>query len=170
MTQSDEAREDGATTPEPTPRTFLVVIDDSEEMHAALRFASARARATNGRVALMRVAEQPDFQHFKFIGDKMETEAWGEAEMRLQRLAAEVQKTSGQTPMLIVREGRPTEQIIETIREEPAISVLVLAASAGKDGPGPLISGLTGSFGAKLRVPVMVVPAGLSAADLDRLT
>lgn len=151
-------------------RTFLVVVDDTEEMHAALRFACGRARTTDGRVALMRVAEQPDFQHFKFIGDKMETEAREAAEMRLQRLAAEVQKTSGTVPMLIVREGRPVDQILEVIKEEPDIAVLVLAAGAGKDGPGPLISGLSGSFGAKLRIPVVVVPAGLSPEDIDRLT
>jgi hypothetical protein len=152
-----------------TPRTFLVVVDDSEEMKSALRFACLRARATSGRVVLMRIIEPPDFQHFKFIGDKMETEARGDAEKRLQRLAAEVQKTSGQVPMLLVREGRPAEQIVSVIEETPQISVLVLAAGKGKDGPGPLIAGLAGSFGARLRVPVMVVPANLSEADIDRL-
>lgn len=152
------------------PRTFLVLVDDSEEMQTALRFACRRAQATNGRVVLMRVIEPPDFQHFRFIGAKMEREARADAERRLQRLAAEVQKTCGQTPMLLVREGRAADQIVETIKEEPDISVLVLAARKGKDGPGPLISGLSGTFGARLRVPVMVVPANLTDEEMDRLT
>jgi len=162
---------DPAKGPIPAPsRTFLVVVDDTDEMQTALRFACGRARTTSGRVALMRVAEQPDFQHFKFIGDKMESEARDDAEKRLQRLAAEVQKTSGTVPMLIVREGRPVEQILQVIEEEPDIAVLVLAAGAGKDAPGPLITGLSGSFGAKLRIPVLVIPAGLSPEEIDRLT
>ena len=38
-------------------RVFLVVVDDSEEMHVALRFASRRAAATGGRVALFSALE-----------------------------------------------------------------------------------------------------------------
>nr|WP_281392928.1 universal stress protein [Roseospira goensis] len=148
----------------------MVVVDDSEEMRTALRFACLRARATAGRVVMLRIIEPPGFQHFKFIGDKMESEAREDAEKRLQRLAAEVQKTSGQTPMLMVREGRPAEEIVTVIEEEPEISVLVLAAKRGKEGPGPLISGLSGAFGARLRVPVMVIPGTLSPDEIDRLT
>ena len=33
------------------PRVFLVVVDDSEEMRVALRFAGQRAKHTGGRVA-----------------------------------------------------------------------------------------------------------------------
>ena len=35
-------------------RVFLVVVDDSEEMLVALRFACMRAKNTGGRVALLR--------------------------------------------------------------------------------------------------------------------
>ncbi|MQX36080.1 universal stress protein [Roseospira navarrensis] len=153
----------------PHPLTFMVLVDDSDEMRKALRFACIRARATGGRVVLMRIVEPPDFQHFKFVGDKMKSEALGDAEKRLQRLAAEVQRLSGRMPMLTVREGKPSEEITDCVREDPTISVLVLAAAGGKEGPGPLISGLAGSFGAGLRVPVLVIPAHMSEEDIDRL-
>lgn len=168
MTDTPPIPETRASTPE-APRTFLVVVDDTEEMRTALRFACLRARSSGGRVVLMRAIEPPDFQHFAFIGNKMQSEAHEDAEKRLQRLAAEVQKTSGQTPMLMVREGRAADQILEVVKECPEISVLVLAASSNKDGPGPLITGLAGSFGARLRVPVVVVPTSLSDEDLQRL-
>lgn len=168
MTDTPPIPESDAPTVE-APRTFLVVVDDSEEMRTALRFACLRAHNTDGRVVLMRAIEPPDFQHFGFIGNKMQSEAYEDAEKRLQRLAAEVQKTSGQTPMLMVREGRAPDQILEVVKECPEISVLVLAAGTHKDGPGPLIAGLAGSFGARLRVPVVVVPTCLSDDDLRRL-
>ncbi|MBF0335239.1 MAG: universal stress protein, partial [Alphaproteobacteria bacterium] len=57
------------------PRVFLVVVDDTEEMRAALRFACRRARATDGRVALLRVVAPAEFQHFAAIGDLMREEA-----------------------------------------------------------------------------------------------
>ena len=40
-------------SPEPQERTFLVVVDNTEELHVALRFASLRAKKTGGRVALL---------------------------------------------------------------------------------------------------------------------
>lgn len=38
-------------------RTFLVVVDETEEMRNALRYACRRAQHTNGRVALLNVVE-----------------------------------------------------------------------------------------------------------------
>jgi hypothetical protein len=55
------------------------------------------------------------------------------------------------------------------IDEEKSISVLVLAASAGSEGPGPLISALTGKLASKLRIPVTIVPGTLTEAQIDAL-
>jgi len=46
----------------------------------------------------------------------------------------------------------------------------VLAASAGAEGPGPLITALTGKALTKLRVPLTIVPGGLTEQQLDALT
>ena len=48
-----EAEETGNTERKPSGRTFLCVVDDSEEFAAALQFACRRATNTNGRVALL---------------------------------------------------------------------------------------------------------------------
>ncbi|MBB4264961.1 universal stress protein [Roseospira visakhapatnamensis] len=170
MSDETPSRPAGGRAPAPMspPLTFLVVVDDTEEMHQALRFASVRARATGGRVAMLRVVEPPDFQHFGFVGEQMQREAREEAERLLQRLAAGVNKRSRQTPMLEVREGLLVDQILEVVADEPEISALVVAARKGKKGPGPLIAGLAGSFGARLRVPAIVIPAGLTDEEIDR--
>ncbi len=157
-----------ARIPTSPPLTFLVVVDDTDEMHQALRFACVRARATGGRVALLRVVEPPDFQHFGFVGEQMQREARDEAERVLQRLAAEVNKRSRHTPILDVREGGVVDQLIQMVEEEPEISAVVLAARKGKKGPGPLVAGLAGSFGARLRVPAIVIPACLTDEEIDR--
>jgi len=56
------------------------------------------------------------------------------------------------------------------IDEEPSISILVLAASAAAEGPGPLITALTGKALTKLRVPITIVPGSLTEQQLDALT
>lgn len=150
-------------------RTFLVVVDDTEEMRAALTFACRRARATNGRVALVRIIEPPEVQHFAFIGKIIEQETREEAEQTLQRMAAEVNRRSGHLPTLYVRQGKPVDELLALVRDEPGISVLVLAAGAGKDGPGPLVTACGHGLGSRLRIPVTIVPAGMSERDIERL-
>lgn len=151
-------------------RVFLVVVDDSEEMRVALHFACRRAMRTGGRVALLYVQEPADFQHWVAIGDRMREEAREEAEGLMQKLSAEVQQWAGGFPVLYLREGDRREELEKLLEEEPSISVLVLGASAGAKGPGPLVSYLFGKGVSQLRVPVTIVPGSLSDEDVIALT
>lgn len=156
--------------PDGSPRVFLVVVDDSEEMRAALRYACRRARSTNGKVALLKVVEPLEYRQFGAIDKLMQAEARQAAEEVLHRLAGEVNACSGQVPVLYVREGEPREAVVQLINEEPVISILVLAADPGPRGPGPLVTALTGKHIGKLRVPVTIVPGNLSEAQIAGIT
>ena len=151
-------------------RTFLVVIDDSEEMQIALHFASRRAKRTGGRVALLYVQQPAEFQHWMAVGDLMREEAREEAEGLMQKLSAEVKEWSGNYPVVHMREGDIGDELEKLLDEEESISVLVLAASTESSGPGPLISHLVGKGGAILRVPVTIVPGSLSDKEIIAIT
>ena len=64
-----------AAKPQEPPRIFLVVVDETEEMRNALRFACRRAQHSQGRVALLYVIEPVEFQHWLGVGRVMEEEA-----------------------------------------------------------------------------------------------
>ena len=151
-------------------RVFLVVVDDTAEMAVALRFAGRRARNTGGRVALLYVVEDSDFQHWMAVGDLMREEARTEGEQLLQKLAARVVEVSGTIPVLYMREGSRRGELMKLLEEEPSISILVLGASTDKRGPGPLVEALTGKLIGKLHVPVTIVPGNLSNEEVDSIT
>lgn len=151
-------------------RTFLVVVDDSEEMQVALHFASRRAMRTGGRVALLYVQQPAEFQHWMAVGDLMREEAREEAEGLMQKLSAEVKEWSGNYPVVHMREGDTGEELEKLLGEEESVSVLVLAASTESAGPGPLISHLVGKGGAGLRVPVTIVPGSLNDEEIVAIT
>ncbi len=160
-------------TPAPadiSDRVFLVVVDETEEMKVALRFACLRARRTGGRVALLYVIEPAEFQHWMAVGDLMREEARSEGEQLLQRLAAQVNELVGTIPVLYVREGKVRDELFKLLDEEPRISVLVLGANTGSRGPGPLVSALTGKMIGKLRVPITVVPGNLGDEEIDNVS
>ena len=154
----------------PEDRIFLIVVDETEEMHKALRFASRRALHTGGRVALLHVVEPQGFEHWMSVSDLMREEARSEGEQLLQRLASQVNELAGKVPILHLREGTRVDQLFKLLEEEPNISILVLGASTGKRGPGPLISTLTGKYLQKLHIPLTLVPDTLTDEEIDGIS
>ena len=74
-----------------TGRTFLCVVDETEEFAAALQFACQRAKNSGGRVALLYVIQPAEFQHWMSVEEKMREEARAEAEgAQLARALAKV--------------------------------------------------------------------------------
>ena len=130
------------------PRVFLVVVDESEELQTALHYAARRAAHTGGRVALLYVIEPSELQH----------------------LCEEIAPISGAMPIVYIREGRRRDELLSLIAEEPGISILVLAAGTGPEGPGPLISYLANQAAARLRIPITIVPGGLTLEQLDAVS
>ncbi len=81
---------------------------------------------------------------------------------------------SGVTMLRVIemhdRNQRETaEEVLKLIEEDEDIAVLILAASAGTEGPGPLVSSLSQSSGT-FPVPVAIVPGHLSDEDLDSMS
>lgn len=151
-------------------RIFLVVADESDEMRVALRFASLRAKATDGRVALFTAIEPSDFGHWQAVKERMEDELREEAEARLEKFADDVNVLSGKMPVIYIRYGTRRDVLLQLLHEEPQISVLVLAAGTGGKGPGPLISHLTGKEYSKIDIPITIVPGNLSDEAIDAVT
>ena len=73
------------------------------------------------------------------------------------------------TPERVIREGDPTEQILDVIDKDVDISMLVLAANPGAEGPGPIIAMMAGAVGS-FPIPVTIVPGDLSDEDIDALS
>jgi nucleotide-binding universal stress UspA family protein len=152
------------------PRVFLVVVDESEELQTALHYAARRAAHTGGRLALLYVIEPSELQHWISIENLARQEQREEAEQLLQRLCEEIAPIAGAMPIVFIREGRRRDELLALIAEEPSISILVLAAGTGPEGPGPLISYLTGKPAARLRIPITIVPGGLTPEQLDAVS
>jgi nucleotide-binding universal stress UspA family protein len=152
------------------PRIFLVVVDETEEMRVALRYAALRARHTGGHVALLYVIEPSDLQQWMAVETLMREERREQAEALLQKLGAEVADLCGTVPIVHIREGRRRDELLALLEEEPSISILVLAAGTGAEGPGPLVTQLVGKMSGRMRVPITVVPGSLSDEQIAALT
>lgn len=151
-------------------RIFLVVVDDTPELKPALHYACLRARRTSGRVALLAVIEPGDSQQWMAVEDLMREERRDEAEALLRRVAEEVHSLSGQPAVFYMREGQVQDELLQLLEEDSSISILVLGAATGPEGPGPLVAHLVNKVAGRLRVPVTIVPGSLDDAQIALLT
>ncbi|PYE87472.1 universal stress protein [Phyllobacterium leguminum] len=147
-------------------RKFLAVIDETPECDRAVAYAARRARNTGGSLVLLFVIDSADFQHFLGVGDIMRAEAEERAQAALDKFAAKLREEQGLEPELVLREGQTSEEILKLIEEDQDIAILVLAAGAGSEGPGPLVQSIAGR-GAIFPIPVTVVPHSLTDEDID---
>jgi len=147
-------------------RKFLVVLDDSPECLNAMRFAAIRASKTGGGVEILAIIEPEEFQHWIGVGEVMRAEAREKIEAHFQIFKDRMEKVEGVTPTLAIREGDKVHEILEHIKSDPEIGVLVLGANAKGDGPGHLVSELVGRRSGTMPVPITVVPGSLSKDDI----
>ena len=149
---------------------FLVVIDESPECDRAVYFASRRALRTGASVIMLRVIETADRnQQWLGVADIMRAEAHEEANAVLDRHAARISSITGVMPERVIREGDKADEMLKLIDEDEDIAALILAAGVGKEGPGPLVTGLAKTAG-EFPIPLALVPGHLSDEDLDTMS
>ena len=148
----------------------LVIVDDSAEWDRAVYYASRWAIRAGGGVVMLRIIEIEDQnQQWLGVADIMRAEAHEDANAALDRAAGRANGIAAITPERVIREGNSIEQILEVIDEDADIAMLVLAASPGSEGPGPLVTATANSMGS-FKIPVVMVPGELSDAEVDALS
>lgn len=146
-------------------RKFLVVLDDSRECLNALRFAALRASHTGGGVQILSIIPPEEFQHWIGVADLMRAEARERIEAHFEVFAKWMRSKHSIEPELVIREGKPEDEILAQIEEDAEIGVLVLGAGEDRAGPGPLVTHLSRNSGS-LPVPITIVPGGMSKERL----
>ncbi|SHI12337.1 universal stress protein [Bradyrhizobium erythrophlei] len=148
----------------------LVIVDDTTEWDRAVYYASRWAIRVGGGVVMLRIIETEDQnQEWLGVADIMRAEAHEEANAALDRAAGRANGIAAITPERVIREGDPTEQILDVIDQDVDIAILVLAANPGPEGPGPIITMMASAVGS-FPIPVTIVSGDLSDAAIDALS
>jgi len=149
------------TTERPIMQKFLVILDNTTECLNAMRFAALRAKHTGYGVTIMAIIPPEEFNHWIGVAEIMREEARERIEAHFKLFSERMQKEEGVTPDLVIREGKSVSEIINYIQDNPEVAILVLGASTGNDGPGPLVTHMMKNSGSA-PIPITVVPGGMS--------
>ncbi len=151
-------------------RKFLVIIDDSPECDRAVYYASRRAQNTSGKLLMLYVLAPGDFQHWLGVENIMRAEAQDEARRVLGEFAEKARKWAEVEPEMVIREGNRSDEVLKLIEEDADVSILVLAAGMGKEGPGPLITSIATKAAATFPIPITIVPGSLSDEEIQAVS
>ena len=147
--------------------SYLVVIDETEEARAALRFAARRAARTGSGVEIVAPIPPQDFVQWGAVQAAMEEEARLRAEAMVLQASGAIVEEAGVRPSITVKQDEPVRAVAEILKERTDIAALVLGAAEGS--PGPLVSHFA-SIAGTLPCPLMIVPGNLADETIDRLS
>ncbi|MCJ2186354.1 universal stress protein [Novosphingobium beihaiensis] len=150
-------------------RVYLVIVDETEEALIALQFAARRAAKTDGVLHLLALVPPQEFNAFAGVQATIEEEARARAETMVTAAAGNLLSQGAKMPVISVRVGEDIKVVRQYLKEHPEVSALVLGA-AKEGGPGPLVAHFTGAGMAHMTCPVFVVPGGLDAAAIEKLS
>ncbi len=141
-------------------RVYLVVMDESAESSAALRYAARWAARSGGAVEIVTVIEPTEFVQWGGVQAAMEEEARLRAEAMVLNASSAIAEEAGIEPRVTVRQGDPVDEVTALLREREEVAALVLGAPP-EGGPGPLVSHFAGPVAGTLPCPLIIVPGGL---------
>lgn len=149
---------------------FLVVIDDTPECRVALKWAASRTISIGGLLTILHVIDNADFQHWLGVEAIMRDEAYASAENLMSSILQDVVSAAELMPELIVKQGDKREEIMDLIKNDSAISILVLGSACDGSGPGPLVASLASKSVEIFPIPVTLVPGNLTDTAISRLS
>ncbi len=153
-------------------RKFLVIVDETPEVDAALYFAASRANRTGGSLVLLYVIQPQDFQHWMGVKDIQIEEETNKAKALFRLFRRKMANAQLEDVICeeVITEGALSDEIARVIEDDEDIGILVLGASTDTKGPGPLVSSLaTGKAAGTFPVPITIVPGDLTLSDVTAL-
>ena len=153
-------------------RKFLLIMDESQELDAALYYAASRIQRSSGSIVMLYVIVPQEFQHWINVRQQQveEETAKAKALFRLGRRKLNQAGFDGVAVEEVILEGKKGEEIRKLIDEDEDIAILVLGAATDQAGPGPLVSSLAAGAGAgNFPIPITIVPGNLELEDIQAL-
>jgi hypothetical protein len=147
--------------------SYLVVIDETQEARAALRFAARRAARTGSKIEIVAPIPPQDFVQWGAVQAAMEEEARLRAEAMVLQASGAITEEAGVRPTITVKQDDAVRAVTEILKEREDLAALVLGAAEGT--PGALITHFAANAGT-LPCPLIIVPGTMPDEAIDRLS
>lgn len=149
---------------------LLVCISKSDNSEAALKFAAFKAKKDNYLIEILSVIDTSgeDYNLFS-IGEVMAREKLANFESYLKNIVDKVYKWSGITPIVNLRKGYITDKILDTLKKDTSINLIIIGISKKSSSKGKLLAYLTEKLYPNLFTPIIIIPNSLTNSDIEKI-
>jgi hypothetical protein len=152
-------------------RNYLVVIDDSEEMWTAVKFATKRAKTTKSNLTTISFIESisdgmmltPSTEK---ILDKEQVSSEKIKHKEVQDFIFKTSKIKAKSEIFKISE---IDDFINFLNSYSSNSTIVLATSKDIGKPGPLIDKLIYEKGNSLHCPLVIINGNLEDKEIEKI-
>ncbi len=145
---------------------FLVLLEDTQESVAAIRFAAQRAAKGGATVTVLAVISAADIAHGIGVAEVMRAEAREQIEVHYEVYAKWMRDRVQVAAELVIREGDPAAELLDFVAGDAEVAIVILGI-AGE--PSPVAKRLMRDVGA-LPCALTLVPSALSTERLDAIS
>ena len=152
-------------------RNYFVVIDDSEEMWTAVKFATKRAKSTKSNLTTISFIESisdgmmltPSTEK---ILDKEQVSSEKIKHKEVQEFIFKTSKIKAKSEIFKISE---IDDFINFLNSYSSNSTIVLATSKDIGKPGPLIDKLIYEKGNSLHCPLVIINVNLEDKEIEKI-
>ena len=149
-------------TPNSLKENFLVIVDESPEFLAALKYACKNAKKNKMGIILLYVIELENFRHWKGVETIMRKEQDDKAKEIIAEYIDMIDKTYNLKVKSILKKGEIIDILIEVLKNKRyKITNLVLGLAMENQESNKIIGSMTSSLRKKLTSPIIIVPGTL---------
>jgi len=140
--------------------TILVCIDTTNASAVTLHYACVKARKLGFAVQILSVLES-SHRNLLFGSHIIGQEKRRELEQYLQKLINDVQKEIDIIPVVSIREGDISTEILKEIKSMPSCMMLIFGKSHNSKSDNTVLPKIAQKIGTKIRIPIVIVPENL---------
>ncbi len=139
---------------------ILVCVDTSNASAVTLRYACLKAKRLGFAVQILSVLES-SHKNLLFGSHVMGLEKRKSLEIYLQKLIDSVAAETGIVPVVSIREGDVSTEIMREIKSIPNCMTLIFGKSNKLHSDNTVLPRIAQKIGTKIRIPILIVPENL---------
>lgn len=140
--------------------TILVCIDTTNASVVTLRYACLKAKKLGFAIQILSVMES-SHKNLLFGSQIIGQDKRKQLEKYLQKLIDDVQKEIAIMPIVSIREGDVSTEILKEIKSMPSCMMLVFGKSHNSKSDNTVLPRIAQKIGTKIRIPIVIVPGNL---------
>ena len=140
--------------------TILVCIDTTNASAVTLRYACLKAKKLGFAIQILSVMES-SHKNLLFGSQIIGQDKRKQLEKYLQKLIDDVQKEIAIMPIVSIREGDISTEILKEIKSMPSCMMLVFGKSHNSKSDNTVLPRIAQKIGTKIRIPIVIVPENL---------